>query len=89
MKQTAIALDSFAHGSAKYATGDTVEATPGDMADLVKAGLVTQEDPAPQTGVTDSQQDIDDLVGGEKMDAEVQNKMEAAPENKAAQKPKK
>lgn len=86
----ATALDSFAHGSQKYAAGDPVEATPGDMADLEKAGLVTTENTAPQTGVTDSQETIDDLVGGEKMDAEVQNKMEAAPENKAAaQKPKK
>lgn len=81
MKQTAIALDSFAHGSAKYATGDKVEATPGDMADLIKAGLVTQEDPAPQTGVTDS---IDDLVGGEKAEAAPENKMAPAPANKKA-----
>lgn len=90
MKQTAIALDSFAHGSAKYETGDKVEATPGDMADLIKAGLVKAEVTAPRTGVTDSQEDLDDLVGGEKAEAAPQNKMEPAPENKgAAPKPKK
>jgi len=89
MKTKAIALDSFAHGSQKYATGDTVEATPGDMADLIKAGLVKAEDTAPQTGITDSQ-DTDDLLGdGTKAEAAPQNKMEAAPENKAAPKPKK
>jgi len=86
MKTLAIALDSFAHGARMYIAGDAVEATPGDMADLIKNGLVKAEDAAPQTGVTDSQ---DDLLGGEKMAEEVQNKMEAAPANKAAPAPKK
>lgn len=82
MIQTATALDSFAHGARKYVTGDPVEATPGELDDLRNAGLVSMEDAAPQTGVTDSQQDIDDLVGGEKAEAAPQNKMQPAPANK-------
>jgi len=90
MKEKAIALDSFAHGRTQYVKGDPVEATPGDMADLKKAGLVADEDDTSQTGVTDSQ-DADDLLGdGTKAEAAPENKMEPAPENKAAaSKPKK
>ncbi|MCX7283905.1 MAG: hypothetical protein NTX28_07650 [Novosphingobium sp.] len=84
MYSTAIALDSFTHGRTQYVKGDVVEATPGDMADMVKAGLVTIEEVAPQTGVTDSQDDLDDLVGGEKMEDAPKNKMAAAPANKKA-----
>lgn len=84
MHSTAIALDSFTHGRTQYAAGDTVEATPGDMADMIKAGLVTTEDIAPQTGVTDSEENLDDLVGGEKMEDAPQNKMAPAPANKKA-----
>lgn len=87
MYSTAIALDSFAHGRTQYVKGDTVEATPGDMADMIKAGLVTTEEVAPQTGVTDSQvaeDNLDDLVGGEKAEPAPQNKMAPAPANKKA-----
>lgn len=87
MKITAI--DSFAHGPKQYAAGDPVEVTNSTAEDLRKAGLVAVEELAPQTGVTDSPEDLDDLVGGEKMAAEVENKMEPAPANKADQKPKK
>lgn len=81
MKTAAIALDSFAHGARMYVAGDQVEATPGDMADMVKAGLVS----APQTGVTDSPAE-DDLLGGEKAEPAPQNKMEPAPANKGKKK---
>lgn len=80
MKTTATALDSFAHGARTYVAGDPVDATPGDMADLVKAGLVS----APKTA-TDSkpaEDNLDDLVGGEKAEAAPQNKMAPAPANK-------
>lgn len=81
MKQTATALDSFAHGARKYVTGDPVEATPGELDDLRNAGLVSMEDAAPQTGVTDSQE-TDDLLGDSKAEPAPQNKMEKAPANK-------
>lgn len=82
MKITATAIDSFAHGATQYVAGDPVEVTKSTAEDLVKAGLVTvdaHEDIAPQTGVTDSQ---DDLLGGEKMEEAPQNKMAPAPANK-------
>lgn len=43
MKITATALDSFAHGCKKYTTGNLVEALPGEIDDLRKAGLVGGE----------------------------------------------
>lgn len=82
MKITATALDSFAHGARMYVAGDPVEATPGDMADMVKAGLVSLPDTAPAEAP--AEENLDDLVGGEKMAEEVQNKMAPAPTNKKA-----
>ncbi|HEX7987224.1 MAG TPA: hypothetical protein VF616_27200 [Duganella sp.] len=84
MKITAI--DSFAHGAHMYVAGDPVEVTKSTAEDLIKAGLVS-ETMAPQTGVTDSQaaeENLDDLVGGEKMEEAPQNKMAPAPANKKA-----
>lgn len=89
MKISAIANDSFAHGNKQYVKGDPVEVTKGDAEDLRKSGLVSYEDPAPQTGVTDSkpaEDDLDDLVGGDKAEDVPQNKMEAAPQNKGKKK---
>lgn len=76
MKTTATALDSFAHGCKKYTTGDLVEAMPGEIDDLRKAGLVGDAAPAEEY--------LDDLVGGEKMEEAPENKMAAAPANKKA-----
>lgn len=87
MKTTATALGSFAHGAKQYVAGDQVEATKGEAEELRKAGLVAFEDVAPQTGVTDSpaaEDDLDDLVGGDKAEAAPKNKMAPAPANKKA-----
>lgn len=76
------ALDSFAHGRIQYVKGDPVEVSKGEAEDLRKAGLVTVgTDDGPKTA-TDSQDDLDDLVGGEKMDEAPKNKMAPAPANK-------
>jgi len=75
MKTTATALDSFAHDARTYVAGDPVDASPGEMADLEKAGLVSTSKAAP----ADSQ---DDLLGGEKMDEAPKNKMAPAPADK-------
>jgi len=80
METKVVATDSFAHGAKMYRAGDPVEVSPGELADLRKAGLVSiGKDAAPQTGVTDSQ---DDLLGGEKMNEAPKNKMAPAPANK-------
>ena len=78
------ALDSFAHGAKQYVAGDEVHASKGEAEDLRKANLVSIEDVAPQTGVTDSQpaeDDLEDLVGG-KAEPAPKNKMQPAPANK-------
>lgn len=69
MKVTVIARDSFAHGSRQYVAGDPVEVSKGEADELLKAGLVADGSGA----------------GGEKMEGQARNKMEAAPENKADQ----
>lgn len=85
------ALDSFQHGyiggrlDADAGSTYPVRQTIAD--DLVKAGLaeIVADDPAPQTSVTDSQvaeENLDDLVGGEKMAEAPENKMAPAPANK-------
>jgi hypothetical protein len=83
MKITATALDSFAHGCKKYTTGDLVEAMPGEIDDLIKAGLVSVDE-APAAEEAAAEENIDDLVGGEKMEDAPENKMAAAPANKKA-----
>ena len=79
METKVVATDSFAHGAKMYRAGDPVEVSPGELADLRKAGLVEDKTNKAQTGVTDSQ---DDLLGGEKMDEAPKNKMAPAPANK-------
>ena len=79
-----IALDSFAHGSARYVAGDEVKATPGEADDLIKAGLVSVGDAPDAPGAPAAEENLDDLVGGEKMADEVENKMAPAPTNKKA-----
>lgn len=85
MNITATALDSFAHGAKQYSAGDPVEVTKATAEDLRKAGLVSFEDVAPQTGVTDSPAE-DDLLGGDKAEPAPLNKMEPAPANKGKKK---
>lgn len=79
------ALDTFTHGRLHMVRGDkeTIEAS--EARDLEKAGLVSTTK-APKTA-TDSKpvdDDLDDLVGGEKMEDAPQNKMAPAPTNKKA-----
>lgn len=76
-------LQSVAHMRHHLHEGETRDdLSQADINTLKELGFV--EDIAPQTGVTDSQDDIDDLVGGEKMEAAPENKMAPAPTNKKA-----
>jgi hypothetical protein len=81
------ALDAFSHGALLAAPGGEYSINKGDADELVKAGFVelVSETDESQTGVTDSQEDLDDLVGGKAEDAP-ENKMEAAPANKGKKK---
>lgn len=72
MKVTMIAQDSFAHGARTYVAGDRLEVSKGEADELKAAGLVSDDEPE----------------SGEKMSESVENKMEAAPKNKAADKAK-
>lgn len=77
------ARDTFAHGRLHMVRGDkeTIEAS--EARDLEKAGLVSTGK-APKTA-TDSQpadDDLEDLVGGDKAEAAPKNKMQPAPANK-------
>ena len=87
------ALDSFCHGPLHAHIGAEYPMQKATADELVKAGLVEilPTTDTTQTGVTDSQEDLDDLVGGEKMAEAPENKMEPAVSNKTAavQKPKK
>lgn len=76
------ARDTFSHGRLRMERGDKATVEESEARDLAKAGLVTTEETAPQTGVTDSEGDLDDLVGGEKMEDAPKNKMAPAPANK-------
>lgn len=85
------ALDNFMHGYHRgrldAEAGGTYSLPQSEAEDLVKRGMVeiVVEDPAPQTGVTDSQaadENLDDLVGGDKAEPEPENKMAPAPANK-------
>jgi len=74
-------LQSVSHGRYHLHEGETRDDMgQADVNTLKELGFV--EDSALQTGVTDSQDDIDDLVGGEKMADAPKNKMAAAPANK-------
>lgn len=89
MKIKATAVQSFAHGAHMFHQGESGEFTKGEAEDLRQAGLIAFEDVAPQTGVTDSkpaEDDLEDLVGGDKAEAAPLNKMEPAPANKGKKK---
>lgn len=91
MKVQIKALDGFSHGALLAAPGGEYTMNKGDADDLVKIGLaeiLPAAEEAP-TGVTDSkpaEDDLADLVGGEKMDDAPLNKMEPAPANKGKKK---
>lgn len=78
------ALDSFCHGPLHAHIGVEYPMQKATADELVKAGLVevVSGDTAPQTGVTDSQENVDDLIGGGKAEAAPENKMAPAPANK-------
>ena len=82
MNITVKATDSFAHGAKQYTAGDPVEVTKSTAEDLRKAGLVSFEDHTPETPPVED--NLDDLVGGEKMEDAPKNKMAPAPANKKA-----
>lgn len=95
MKVKIEALEAFSHYALLAAPGagplegGLYSIAKGEAQELEKKGLVRivgDDEEVPQTGVTDSQ---DDLLGGEKMADDVQNKMEPAPANKAPAKSKK
>lgn len=73
------ALDAFNHGRLNAVGGKTYTMNQGDADDLKKAGLVEIEGDA-------AEDDVDDLVGGAKMEPITSNKMEAKPANKADKK---
>lgn len=75
------ATQSVAHGRHHLHEGEVYDdLSQADINTLKELGFV--EDIEPQTGVTDSEENLDGLVGGEKMAEEPQNKMAAAPANK-------
>lgn len=82
MEIQAIALDSFAHGAKQYLAGELINVNKDTAEEMRKRGLIAYEDVAPQTGVTDSQDDLEDLVGGDKAEPAPKNKMQPAPANK-------
>jgi len=89
-------LQSVSHGRFHLHEGETRDDMgQADVNTLKELGFVEDAEPqaskAPKTA-TDSkpaEDNLDDLVGGEKMADDVQNKMEDAPANKAAPAPKK
>lgn len=80
MNITVKATDSFAHGAKQYTAGDPVEVTKSTAEDLHKAGLVAFEDHTTEALPADD--DLEDLVGGDKAEAAPKNKMQPAPANK-------
>lgn len=97
MKVKVEALTAFSHYALLAAPGagpldgGLYRMAKGEAQELEKNGFVriVEDEPAPQTGVTDSQ-DTDDLLGDTKAEPAPQNKMQPAPDNKgAAPKPKK
>lgn len=79
-------LQSVAHMRHHLHEGEIYDdLSQADINTLKELGFV--EDIAPQTGVTDSpaaEDDLDDLVGGDKAEAAPKNKMAPAPANKKA-----
>jgi hypothetical protein len=81
MKTKVTVLDSFVHGRHDYKRGQETTFSKPEAEELEKAGLVTIGGEAADDGV-------DDLLGSEKMEPLTLNKMEQAPDNKAAGKAK-
>lgn len=74
------ALTAFMHGRLYLERGDTETVEASESRELAAAGLVSLPDTAPAP----AEENLDDLVGGEKMADEVENKMAPAPTNKKA-----
>jgi len=84
MKVRIKAVQSFAHNNLDAHAGREYPMNKGDADELEKRGFVEILKDDPPTGDTDSQ--TDDLLGDSKAAPEVDNKMESAPDNKAAKK---
>lgn len=86
------ALTAFMHGRLYLERGDTETVEASEARELAAAGLVSLPDTAPaetapaETAPAEAptEENLDDLVGGEKMADEVENKMAPAPTNKKA-----
>lgn len=78
MKTKAIALDSFAHGKTQYVAGETIELSKSEAEEMRKAGHVSFDD----ADSPPADDDLEDLVGGDKAEAAPKNKMQPAPANK-------
>lgn len=76
------ALTTFMHGRLYLGRGDTETVEASEARELAAAGLV--EILPASTAEAPAEENLDDLVGGEKMADEVQNKMAPAPTNKKA-----
>jgi hypothetical protein len=77
MKVTVYPTDSVVFGNRKYEPNDPMTVTRGEADELIKAGLVSEEVPAGAR-----QEDADEDEPSQKMEPEVENKMEATPKNK-------
>jgi hypothetical protein len=78
MKVTVYPTDSVVFGNRKYEPNDPLTVTRGEADELIKAGLASEEVPAGA-----KQADTEQAEPSQKMEPEVENKMEAAPKNKA------
>lgn len=77
------ALDTFTHGRLYMVRGDKEMIEASEARELEQAGLVsTAKAPKTATDSKPAEDDLDDLVGGEKAEAAPQNKMAPAPANK-------
>jgi len=74
-------INSVSHGRYHLHEGEIRDdVAQADINVLKELGHVEDATPAPET--KPAEDDIDDLVGGEKMDAAPKNKMQPAPANK-------
>lgn len=78
MKVTVIALDSFAHGNRQYVAGDPVEVTKGEADEMLKHGLVKEQEEEPEQQSDEAQKPIE----SQKMDEPASNKMDKPTANK-------
>jgi hypothetical protein len=79
------ALDTFMHGYYRgrldAVSGETYDLPQAEADELVKAGLA---EILPAGAAPAADENLDDLVGGDKMEEAPQNKMADAPTNKKA-----